>query len=269
MTRSILALADVIAAGDRSATLNLVAECPAPRRQAFCRPVVPQAKLISGAEHGTTSAARSRASGNPDEADAWRGRLGDGHADAATVVMLGAKAAPQAAKLWPLPLDWGFAEKLIPALFPNDLEVFVAQWSADYLANPKHVDRNVGRAVMYEWIERGLVAPPAHDGAVLMLISGWVGQPGKPLLRWLLAHPKVTAHLFTRIFTTVGVKGASLAQADEAFAGTLRSNVVPGLITAGVWKTQFVAEETRKALGMDLPPYQRRWFLKLADDLGM
>lgn len=102
-----------------------------------------------------------------------------------------------------------------------------------------------------------------------MLISGWVAQPGKPLLRWLLAHPTVTAHLFTRIFTTVGVKGASLAQADEAFAGPLRSNVVPGLITAGVWKTQFVAEETRKALGMDLPPYQRRWFLKLADDLGM
>lgn len=243
-------------------------------RRAACKPLVGQARAILSASSGSTAASWLRGlrpdyPGGPEQfVDAWTGRLSEGHWDAATTVLLGSKTAAQAARVWPIPEDDRFARWLYPALFPNELTAIAEQWSADFAANPKHWDRNRGRAVMYEWIESGLVETPRHDGAVLMLIGGWASAPGEPLLRWLLARPRVTAGVFTRIFSTPGVKGASLAQVDQVEADRpMRTVVVPGLVEAGVWSRDFVAQEVRAALRSELPAYQRRWFFGLAADL--
>lgn len=243
-------------------------------RRAACKPLERQAKAILSASSGSTAASwlrdlrRDYPGGRDQFVDAWAGRLNTGHWDAATAVLLGSKTVAQAARVWPIPEDGALARWIYPALFPGDLITLVEQWSADFAANPKHWDRNRGRAVMYEWIERGQVATPQHDGAVLMLVGGWASQPGRPLLRWLLARPRVTAELFSRIFSTPGVSGASLAQVDQAEGDDpMRTVVVPGLVQAGAWSRDFVVDGVQAALRSDLPAYQRRWFERLAADL--
>lgn len=259
--------------GDLAVRLASVA--PSERRS-VCEPLVGQARAVLSANSGSTVTAWLRhlredyPGGHHQFVDAWTGRLTRGHWDAATTVLLGSKAAPQAAKVWPIPADASFAQWVYPTLFPNELSAIVEQWSADFAANPKHWDRNGGRVVMYEWIEAGLVEPPRHDGAVLMLFSGWTSRPGRPLLRWLLARPKVTDELFARIFSTPGVNGASPAQCDQGDGDhPLRTVVVPGLVKAGAWSRDFVVRSTESALQSDLPAYQRRWFVRLAADLGV
>ena len=245
-------------------------------RRAACKPLVGQAKAILCASSASTVTSWLRdlradyPGGYAQFVDAWTGPLELGHWDAATTVLLASKVPAQAAKVWPIPEDRSFAQWVYPALFPNDLIAFVDQWSSDFAANPKNWDRNRGRAVMYEWIEEGLVEAPHHDGAVLMLISGWADRPGKPLLYWLLARPKVTRVLFARLFTTRGIKGASLRQTDRSDVNDpLRTVVVPGLVEAGVWSRSFVVQGVESALRSDLPAYQRRWFVQLGADLGL
>lgn len=242
-------------------------------RRAVCRPLVRQARAILSASSGSTVGSWLRdlrddyPGGSAQFVDGWSGRLRPAHWDAATTVLLGSKQAAQAAKVWPIP-ERPFAEKLYPALFPDDLAVIVEQWSADFATNPKHRDRNRDRAAMYEWIEAGLVEVPRHDGAVLMLFGGWAAAPGRPLLRWLLARPKVTNEVFARLFRVRGVNGASLSQADEG-GDPIRTVVVPGLVKKGMWTRDFVVQGTQAALRSDLPAYQGRWFVRLAADLGI
>jgi hypothetical protein len=254
----------------------LLASIESGQRRKACKPLVRQADAILSVSLSSTVTSWLRdlredyPGGHEQFVDAWNGRLTDGHWDAATTVLLASKAAPQAAKVWPIPSDAEFAHRVYPALFPNELTTFVERWSADFAAGPKNWDRNRGRAVMYEWVESGLVDAPRHNGGVLMLISGWASRPGESLLRWLLERPKVTSEIFARIFSTPGVKGASLAQSDDGYTnGPLRTVVVPGLMAAGVWSQDFVAQGVESALKSDLPAYQRRWFVRLAADLGL
>lgn len=267
---------DLLSAGRPRDLAALLASSESGQRRTACKPLVGQANAILGASSGSTVTSFLRdlredyPGGHEQFVDAWIGRLTRGHWDAATTVLVASKAAPQAAKVWPIPQDDKFAQFVYPALFPNELTTFVEQWSADFAVSPKNWDRNRGRAVMYEWIESGLVETPRHDGAVLMLISGWASSPGKPLLRWLLKRPNVTSGVFARIFSTPGVKGASLAQTDQGeINDPLRTVVVPGLVAAGVWSRDFVIQGVESALKDDLPAYQRRWFVRLAADLGL
>ena len=253
----------------------LLSIAPAQRRKE-CQPLVSQAKAILKVSSGSTVKSWLRdmrddyPGGREQFENAWKGNLKQKHWDAATVVLLAAKDAAHAAKVWPTLEDARLAQQIYPALFPDELSVIVEQWSADFAKNPRNWDRNRGRGVMYEWVEAGLVEPPTHPGAVLMLISGWTSKPGHPMLRWLLERPKVTHEVFARLFSTQGVKGASLAQTDQSAGNDpLRRIVVPGLMKAGVWSRDFVVEETESALGSDLPAYQRRWFAQLAKDLGL
>ncbi len=243
-------------------------------RRATCKRLTGKAEAILSASSGSTVASWLRdlredyPGGHEQFVDAWTGKLSTGHWDAATTVLLGSKTAAQAARVWPIPQDRSFARWVYPAFFPNDMKAIVERWSADFATNPKHWDRNSGRAVMYEWIEGGLVEGPHHDGAVLMLVGGWAARPGKRLLRWLLDRPRTTAELFARIFSTPGVKGASLEQIDQAEGDhPMRTVVVPGLVKAGVWSREFVIQGVQSALRSDLPAYQRRWFVRLAADL--
>ncbi len=255
---------------------HVLARLEPTERRVVCTPLTRQAKAVLNARFGSTVASwlgglrEDYPGGHGQFIDAWTGRLRGGHWDAATAVLLGAKTAGQAARVWPIPEDQAFARWIYPAFFPDEVAEIVERWSADFASNPTHWDRNRGRAVMYEWIESGVLETPRHDGAVLMLVGGWAADPGRPLLGWLLARPKVTAGIFTRIFSTPGVRGASLEQADHASVDhPMRTVVVPGLVTAGVWKRDFVVEGTRSALSGDLPAYQRRWFARLASDLGV
>lgn len=251
-------------------------------RPKLCRPLVKQAKAISGVSYGSTVKSwlkELRADflsgyeypgGHEQFIDAWQGKLSDLHWDAATTVLLASKAPAQAAKVWPIPFDDEFTQWLYPELFPHDLSVFTEQWSADFATNPKHWDRNRGRTVMYEWIEEELVQPPEHDGAVLMCleVTGMTGN-GR-LLKWLVQHPVVTDTIFKKIFSTPGVKGASLAQSDQTDPDEpIRTSVIPALMHKGIWTREFVEQSVRDAFASDLPPYQLRWFKRLAADLGV
>ncbi|GHE14279.1 hypothetical protein GCM10011381_40160 [Klenkia taihuensis] len=72
-----------------------------------------------------------------------------------------------------------------------------------------------------------------------------------------------------RFFDTEGVKGASLAQRD-AFrppGAKMVDFVVPELIHRGHWTHAFARDGVARALAADLPPYQRRWFAELEDNL--
>lgn len=268
------AVRDSLAAGRAQELAVQLASVEPSERRTVSKPLVGQASAMLSARFSSTVTSWLRdlrydyPGGHEQFVDAWDGRLTQGHWDAATTVLLGSKTPSQAARVWPIPGDRAFAQWVYPLLFSDELTVFVTQWSTDFATNPKNWDRNGGRAVMYEWIEGGLVDPPHHDGAVLMLIGGFTAEPGRPLLRWLLARPKVTSEVFTRIFTTPGVNGASLAQRDQSHGddSPLRTVVVPGLVKAGVWSRDFVAESARTALSSDLPAYQRRWFARLADD---
>ncbi|MDE0545750.1 hypothetical protein [Microbacterium sp. C7(2022)] len=269
-------LRDLLSAGRRDELLGALVAIDAPRRRALSKPLVARARAILSVQFGSTvsrwlrSLRKDYPGGYAQFIDAWEGSITTGHWDAATTVLLAARTSAQAAKVWPIPTGSGFAEALYPALFPGDLSIFCEQWSADYWSNPKHWDRNAGRGVMYEWVEAGLVEPPRHDGAVLMLFSGLTAEPGRPLLRWLLARPQVTSHLFTRIFVTPGVSGASLAQRDlpPHSDSSLREVVVPGLVRAGLWTHEFVVHGAQSALRSDLPAYQKRWFEGVASDFG-
>lgn len=267
---------ELLSAGRPRELAALLASGESGQRRKACKPLVGQAKAILSVSSQSTVTSWLRdlrgdyPGGHEQFVDAWIGRVTGGHWDAATTVLLASKTAPQAAKVWPIPGDDDFAQRVYPALFPNELTTFIEQWSADFVANPKNWDRNRGRAVMYEWIESGLVETPRHDGAVLMLVSGWASDPGEPLLRWLLERPKVTRGVFARIFSTPGAKGASLAQSDQGERNEpLRTVVVPGLVTAGVWSRDFVVQGVESALKGNLPAYQRRWFVRLAADLGL
>ena|GEM_PF-1829206 len=274
--RTIGSIKELLEEGRPNDLARALASVEQSQRRTACKPLVGQAKAILSASSGSTVDSWLRnlreddPRGREGFVDAWTGRLTNEHWDAATTVLIGSKTAAQAARVWPIPEDHSFARAIYPTLFPNELIVIVEQWSADFAANPKNWDRNRGRTVMYEWIESGLVEVPHHDGAVLMLVGGYASRPGKPLLRWLLARPRVTAKLFTRIFSTPGVKGASLAQVDQVEADhPMRTVVVPGLVKAGVWSRDFVVQGAQSALRSDLPAYQRRWFVRLAADLGV
>lgn len=273
---SMNSIQELLGAGRAAKLAEQLAAVQAAQRVKLCKPLVGQAKRILNVSSGSTVASWIRELpedypvGAEQFVDCWTGRLHSGHWDAATTVLLGSKTAVQAAKVWPIPEDGNFAQSVYPALFPNDLDVIIEQWSADFEANPKNWDRNRGRAVMYEWIESGLVHPPFHDGVVLMLISGRAAKPGRPLLRWLLERPKVTTEIFARLFTTPGIKGASLAQSEHGEGNDpLRTVVIPGLVRSGMWSQEFVVQGTQAALGSDLPAFQRRWFVRLAADLGL
>ncbi|MCB7136537.1 hypothetical protein [Cellulosimicrobium marinum] len=266
----------LLSAGQRDELVAVLVAADPHARPTLCAPLVAQARAILSVQFGSTASGWLRTlredypGGHAQFVDAWDGAITMGHWDSATTVLLAARPPARAAKVWPIPLGKGFARSVYPALFREDLSVFLEQWSADFRSNPKHWDRNAGRGVMYEWVEEGLVDPPRHDGAVLMLFSGLTADPGRPLLRWLLARPKVTDELFRRIFTTPGVDGASLAQRDRHEGDRpLRTVVVPGLVTAGVWSRDFVVQGTEFALRSDLPEYQKRWFEGLARDLGL
>lgn len=266
---------ELLQAGHHRELAALLVEVDEGARRAVCKPLTGQARAIMNVSSGSTVESWLRdlrsdyPGGTAQFVDAWRGRLTDRHWDAATAVLLGAKQPSQAAKVWPIPHDLAFAEWLYPALFPKDLSVIVSQWCADFVAAPKHWDRNHGRGVLYNWVERGLVEPPQNDGAVLMLL-GQVAAAGDPLLQWLLARPKVTDAIFTRVFRTTGVRGASLMQTDDGTGNDpMRTIVVPGLVKEGVWTRDFVVQETQAALQRGVTPYQRRWFVRLAADLGI
>ncbi len=245
-------------------------------RIATCRPLVKQANAILSPMFGST--VKSWLSNIDDDypggreqfIDAWQGRISTGHWDAATTILIAAKPSPRAAKVWPIPENRAYAEWLYPALFPTDLDVIAEQWSADFATNPKAWDRNRGREVMFEWIERGILPAPAHGGAVLMLLAH-VCHAGswRTALMWLKGHPVVTDQLFRRVFTTPGVPGCSLAQADNS-AGShpIRTRIIPNLLAVGIWTREFVQHEVAEALAMDLPPYQKRWFTQLDAQLS-
>lgn len=208
--------------------------------------------------------------GYPDGARApdreWLGPLRSGHRSAAAAALLASSTLSQAVKY--APLDMPDAVDLPRALFPDDLDAFVEEWSARFLRNPKASDRIRGLDAMFDWAHEGLVPAPTQRGAVLCLATGVPGaRSGTYLLRYLEERPCLIKVTFARIFDVDGVKGASLAQRDEAtpWSGRRLDNyVIPQLVQRGHWSREMVLNGIERALSRGQTPYLQRWFHGLA-----
>lgn len=192
---------------------------------------------------------------------AWRGALRVAHHTAATLALLGTATVRQAVKLHPIELP--MARDLIPRLFPHDLEQFVAAWSDRFLADPKGWDRIRGIESMFDWAQRGLIEPPEHHGAVLLLLA----QP--KIGRYLADRPVLVSTTLPLLFAVPGIKGASAAQRDETVPGeSLGERVIPRLVRSGAWSKADALGWCDLALQMPRSQYELRWFRRVKERLA-
>lgn len=168
-------------------------------------------------------------------------------------------------------LDLRVARDMVPRLFPGDLAVFVEEWSARFARRPRVVDANRGIEAMFDWAHRGLIPPPAQQGAVLALISWAAQSAGTHLLRYLEARPVLIRTTLPLLFQVPGVKGASAAQTDESnldrYGHGLRTHVIPALVRQGHWSFEELGRWCEDALRVPRSEYEYRWFQALAEDV--
>ena len=199
----------------------------------------------------------------------WSGELRSGHWSAAAAAVLGCSPLERAVTYAPLiPQD---SADLPKALFPDQLDAFVHEWSARYLRNPKAWDRIRGLAAMFDWAHEGLVPPPTDDGAVLLLVTAVPrAHDGPDLLHYLESRPGLIDGTLRLIFDVDGIKGASLAQRDQGVLPGSRmvDFVVPELVRRGHWSVDFVEDGIARALARGQSRYLARWFEELARQMS-
>lgn len=259
ISTTIDSLRELLVHGNADILLAQLASLDASARRTAAKKLTAQAKDILAAPGGEV--------GNSTEA--WQGALSEDHLRAAVVSLLASKPAVQAAKVWPLPQDLEFNQRVLTALFPTELDVFVEQWCEDFAKNPKHWDRNVGRDVMFELMETGSAAITDHPGAALWLMTFLDPTHHVDIFAWLDQHPRLRETIFSRILSTPGIKAASLAQLDsQDSTAPVRTQVIPKLVARGMWTKDFVREQVVAALELGLPAFQHRWLAKLAADFA-
>ena len=136
-----------------------------------------------------------------------------------------------------------------------------------FLRAPRAWDRIRGIEAQFDWAHEGLIPPPVDAGAVLFLVTRAQGAlDGPDLLRYLEARPVLIEVTLRRIFDVDGVRGASLAQRDQAVVAGRRMDdfVIPELVRRGHWTADFVRDGIARALARGQRPYQARWFHGLA-----
>ena len=248
---------DVLRAGLRDEVVAVLLDLPVTRRRQL-RPTVRRLHDIL-----TAHPIGAHAPGGE-----WVGDLRGRHWSAAAAALLGCSTVEQAVRY--APLDPPDSADLPRALFPDDLDAFVREWSARFLRDPRAWDRIRGIESMFDWVHEGLVPPPVEDGAVLYLITSVPRtRDGADLLRFLERTPSLIDVTFRRIFDVDGIKGASLAQRDEAVLPGRRvvDLVVPELVRRGHWSADFVEDGIARALARGQTPHLARWFARLADEL--
>ncbi|WP_309069241.1 hypothetical protein [Microbacterium sp.] len=199
------------------------------------------------------------AGGSRDPSRRWRGVLRSGHYAAAQVALLGTSSLSRATQIGAL--DTNVAADYIPRLFPDDLDAFVEAYALRFLTNPKAWDRNRGIEAIFDWAQRGIIAPPLQQGAALMLIC-WA--PGPSLWSYLQQHPVTIHTTLPQIFHVPGIKGASAAQRDAARPGSrLDGYVIPRLIREHSWNRDDVLRWCETALLVPRSAYEQRWFQAL------
>lgn len=197
----------------------------------------------------------------------WRGRLTPAHWSASSAAQLACLSPERAARYWPL--DLRDRIDLPPALHPEDLHVFVHEWSARLVRSPKDWDGLNGIEAMFDWVRDGLVPPPLDHGAVLLL-GAWLpsARGGGWLLSYLEARPTLIGTTLAAVFDVDGVPGASLAQCDQTMAWQSRRmdrHVIPELVRRGHWSRDFVLDGIERALQRGQTGYHTRWFVGLRD----
>lgn len=240
-------------AGRRDDVVRAVLELPADRRRRL-RPAVRRHERVTG----------SRPIGARASAGEWRGELTRGHHSAAAAAVLGCSTLEQAVAY--APLDLPDAHDLPKALFPGHLEAFAREWSARFLRNPKAWDRIRGIEAQFDWAHEGLIPAPIDQGAVLFLVTRTpAALDGPRLLRYLEDRPVLIDVTLRRVFDVDGIKGASLAQRDDAVVAGRRMDdfVIPELVRRGHWSVDFVRDGIDRALARGQTPYLARWFTGL------
>lgn len=250
-------LFDLLAAGDRAGTLahSAAMDDDEKRRQ---KPLVRRFRLVVSAE---PAGARSQDGW-------WIGPLVDDHWAAADIAYMACIGAERSADL--SYTDSKVARDAPPALFPNQLELFVESWSARYERNPKGWDRNRGIEAMFEWVRGELVAAPKQRGAMLLLL-GLTQVERIDFLRFLRERPGLIEVTLPELFRVPGVKGASAMQFDETNPRESRklSVLLPQLVKLGHWDGDWLRSEIEHLLASDdWPEYQKRFFKLLRSNLA-
>lgn len=193
----------------------------------------------------------------------WSGPVSEGHHEAAEYVLV-ASAKPEVIARG-LHTSKETASHVIPIFHGDHLESIAQRWAERFVKNPKNWDFLPQFDAMFDWVRAGLMEAPATHGAALLLI-GARPEPLPDLLKdrdFALARTTLPV-----IFTTPGVKGASLTQHEESHTDELRTHIIPWLIDEGVWDRDEVLRWTEEALAVDRTAYDKRWFKKLKVDLG-
>jgi hypothetical protein len=255
---SILSKTEAVLAGLRHGQPEQITEAlegyASEERTPLRRFVRPQANAMLAAQSGAR-----------DPEGRWVGALGNGHWYAAQVALLGTASRSHA--LRQRTMDGPVARDLLPRLFPDDLPLFVTAFSERFLTDPKAWDGNRGIEAMFDWAQRGLIAPPVHQGAVLALIC-WAPRPS--LWGYLHSHPVLIRTTLPALFDVPGVRGASAAQRDEGgLGGRLDRYVIPRLIREGAWTRAETLEWCTRALNVPRSEYEYRWFRGLHDRIAV
>lgn len=195
--------------------------------------------------------------------EAWVGPLHEGHHLAAEYVQVASAKPEKIAR--GLHTSGQVAATIIPLFHSDHLEMIADRWAQRFVKNPKNWDFLPQFDAMFEWVRAGLMAPPTTQGAALLL----VGERPTPLADLLADRDFALARTTLPVlFRVPGVKGASLTQIEETSSDELRTQIIPWLIDDGVWDKDEVRQWTDLALAMDRTAYDKRWFLRLKEDLA-
>lgn len=239
--------------GNDEALLWLFQDLAPDERVRVAKPLVKAARTLLDSPAGEMSSA-------------WQGPLSVSHHRAADIVLF-----PTSGKLLrKVPYTRYFAAEYVPQLFPDDLAAIASAWGELFLKNPKNHDRNAVMMGIWRWFDFDDVDLPMTRGLTLFLATG--APSAAALLTYLERSDYALAkRLVPAMFRHQGIKGASMAQFDETTSypeRTVSSFLIPELIRAGVFERETILRWCDEAVSMaERSPYDKRWFLKLKDQL--
>ena len=207
----------------------------------------------------------------------WEGELSEGHWDAVTVAHLASLPASKAAGVSSVSRR---AASTLPEIFQGELASIVEGWASLYQRNPRNWDRNGHYPVMFEWVGRGLIPAPVHDGAVNLWLEFATRivhplsppEAGEPQ-DWTVPTPQSCPALYVvtlpLLFQAAVKPGLGAAALDHQSGGQVQ-DLVCHLVESGVWDhTETVSRlETARLLPDRANAFQQRWLKQLEQRLA-
>ncbi|MDO5504218.1 MAG: hypothetical protein Q4G67_13715 [Actinomycetia bacterium] len=167
------------------------------------------------------------------------------------------------------------AADALALVVPEDLPVFVEEWSAIFQRNPKNWDRIWHYAAMFFWVVDGHVPAPTQDGAVNLWLQHAVqlvrphappgrGEPNRRPHPTPDDCPSLYTVTLPLLFSAQVRPGLGAAAIDRT-AGDAVIELVEHLVNTGVWTREETLDRIATALTSPdrASPFQQRWLHRL------